>query len=87
MVLLVWRGRGIVGSEKTTEINGVDVAVTKLKVPGLHAGKHGSWHMGGPNLSSEHVGPSDELVLIYICYLQIKISIDKVSNHFNMHFS
>ena len=71
-VLLDWRGRGIVGSEKATEIYGADVAVTKKEVSGLHAGKHDSWHIGGPNLSSEHVGPSDELVLIYICYLQIK---------------
>ena len=40
MVLLAWRGKGIVGSEKTTEI--YDVVVTRPDVPGLHAGKHGS---------------------------------------------
>ena len=48
-VLLAWRGRAIVGSEKTTEINGMDAVVTKLEVPGLHPEKHGSWHMCGPN--------------------------------------
>ena len=48
-VLLDWRGRGIVGSEKTTEIYGADAAVIKPEVPGLHAGKYGSWHMGGLN--------------------------------------
>ena len=48
-VLLDWRGRGIVGSEKTTEIYGVDAAVTTPEVLGLQAGKHGSWHMGDLN--------------------------------------
>ena len=40
MVLLAWRGKGIVGSDKTTKI--YDVVVTRPDVPGLHAGKHGS---------------------------------------------
>ena len=35
-VLLAWRGRGIVGSEKTTGF--YDTAVTGPEVPGLHAG-------------------------------------------------
>ena len=41
MVLLDWRGRVIVGSEKTTEIYGADAPVSK--VPGLHAGTRFSW--------------------------------------------
>ena len=37
-VLLAWRGRGIVGSEKTTGFYGSDAPVTIQEVPGLHAG-------------------------------------------------
>ena len=42
-------GGAIVGSEKTIEIYSADAAVTKPEVSGLHAGKHGSWHIGGSN--------------------------------------
>ena len=48
-ITFLFAGGAIVGIEKWIEIYSVDVAVTKPEVPGLHAGKHGSWHMGGPN--------------------------------------